>query len=217
MSGSLVLHGYWRSTAAWRVRLALAWKGLDFTNVPVNLLADAQLAPEHVARQPQGLVPSLSVGSDVLIQSMAIIEYLEERWPEPPLLPADSLQRAHVRAAALVVAADIHPLANLRVQRHLAACGLDPAAVQAWARHWVTSGLNALAVLAERHGGAFLVGDSLSLADLCLVPQLYNARRVGLDAGHWPRLAAIEARVATMPFALAARPESQPDAVASAA
>jgi maleylacetoacetate isomerase len=212
MDGALVLHGYWRSTAAWRVRLALAWKGLDFTNVPVNLLANAQLAPEHVARQPQGLVPSLAVGDDVLIQSLAIIEYLEERWPDPPLLPADPVQRANARAAALVIAADMHPLANLRVQRHLATCGLEAEAVQAWARHWVTAGLDALAALADRHGGAFMVGDSLSMADICLVPQLYNARRVGLDVADWPALAAIESRVAAMPFSLEARPEKQPDA-----
>lgn len=216
---ALILHGYWRSTAAWRVRLALAAKGLDATHVPVNLLAGTQDSAAHRALNPQGLVPVLIDGSQaagpaVLSQSLAIIEYLDERFPVPPLLPADPVGRALVRGAALVIAAEVHPLGNLRVQRWLKQeMGRSDAEVTRWLHHWMGEGLAALEAFAARHGGGFLFGDAVTLADLCLVPQLYNARRFGLPLDGWPRLLAVEAHVAVQPWATAASPENQPDSV----
>lgn len=214
MTGALALHGYWRSTAAWRVRLALGVKGLTARHVPVNLLAGTQSGDAHRALNPQGLVPVLVDGDAALNQSLAIIEYLDERFPTPPLLPADAVGRARVRAAALVVAAEVHPLGNLRVQRWLKQeMGQDDAAVTRWLHHWMREGFDTLEAFAARHGGAHLFGDAVTLADLCLVPQLYNARRFGLALEGWPRLLAVEARVAAQPWAAAARPEQQPDSI----
>lgn len=216
---ALILHGYWRSTAAWRVRLALAAKGLNATHVPVNLLAGAQGSAAHRALNPQGLVPVLIDGSPaagpvVLSQSLAIIEYLDERFPAPPLLPPDPAGRALVRGAALVIAAEVHPLGNLRVQRWLKQeMGQSDADVTRWLHHWMGEGFAALEEFAARHGGGFLFGDAVTLADLCLVPQLYNARRFGLPLDAWPRLLAVEARVVAQPWAVAAHPDAQADSV----
>lgn len=210
----LILHDYWRSTAAWRVRLALGLKGLQATHVPVNLLAGDQRGAEHRALNPQGLVPVLIDGPLVLSQSLAIIEYLEERHPDPPLLPADPAARALVRSAALVIAADVHPLGNLRVQRWLKEeMGQDEAAVTRWLHQWMGDGLAALEAFATRHGGACLFGDAVTLADLCLLPQLFNARRFGLPLDGWPRLQAVESGLAERPWVMAARPEQQSDSV----
>ncbi len=207
MSG-LILYDYWRSTASWRVRLALAYKGLTATHVPINLLHSDQRSAAHLARNPQGLVPVLVDGTAVLSQSLAIIEYLEETVPSPPLLPADPLGRALVRGAALVVAADVHPLGNLRVQRWLRGpMGQDDAAVTAWLHQWMGDGLAALEAFHGRHGGTCLHGDAVSLADLCLVPQLYNARRFGLDVNAYPALLGVEARVRAQPWSAAAEPQ----------
>ncbi|MEY4851223.1 MAG: maleylacetoacetate isomerase [Pseudomonadota bacterium] len=169
------LHGYWRSTAAWRVRLALHLKGIAHEQVAVNLLQGEQRSAAHLALNPQGLVPVLETEGAALSQSLAIIEYLDERFPQPPLLPADALGRARVRAAALTIAAEVHPLGNLRVQRWLKAeLHADDAAVTAWLHHWMHDGLGALEQFSAQHGGNFLFGDAPGLADLCLVPQLYN-------------------------------------------
>jgi maleylacetoacetate isomerase len=212
MDDPLVLHGYWRSTAAWRVRLALGAKGLTAAHVPVDLLAGDQRGDAHRALNPQGLVPVLIDGPLVLTQSLAIIEYLDETVPVPPLLPAGAAARALVRGAAMIVAAEIHPLGNLRVQRWLRGeMGQDEAAVTRWLHHWMTEGLAALDDFALRHGGTCLFGDTVTMADLCLLPQLFNARRFDLPLAGWPRLLAIEAGVSALPWAVAARPERQVD------
>jgi maleylacetoacetate isomerase len=209
----LTLYSYWRSSAAYRVRLALAWKGLAATTIPINLIASEQSSEAFRAINPQGFVPLLVAGGEALSQSLAIIEYLDESCPLPPLLPGDAIGRARVRAAALMIAADIHPINNLRVLRYLkGSLGQDQAAIDGWARHWITAGLAGLEGFAASHGGRFLHGDALSLADLCLVPQLYNARRVATDLAGFPRLLAVEARVLALEFAAAAHPDNQTDA-----
>lgn len=210
----LVLYGYWRSSAAWRVRLALAAKGLTAAHVPVNLVKTEQRAPAHLALNPQGLVPVLADGPLLLSQSLAIIEYLDETHPNPPLLPPDAAGRALVRGAALVVAAEVHPLGNLRVQRWLRdEMGQDNAAVTGWLHHWMGEGLATLEAFAGRHGGTFLYGDRFGLADLCLVPQLYNARRFGLPLDPFPTLLRVETQVASLPFVVGTRPEEQADSL----
>lgn len=206
------LHGYWRSTAAWRVRLALAAKGLAYEQVAVNLLHGDQRAPGHLALNGQGLVPVLEHDGVVLTQSLAIIEYLDEVFPDPPLLPADPASRARARAAALIVAAEMHPLGNLRVQRWLKGeMGQDDAAVTRWLHQWMGDGLRALEAMAAHYGGLCLIGDSISVADLALVPQLYNARRFDLPLTGLPRLLACERLVLAQDWAGAAHPELQSD------
>ena len=208
----MMLLGYWRSTAAWRVRLALAIKGAAFDHQPVDLVHGGQRSADHLAINPQGLVPVLDHDGAVLTQSLAIIEYLDEIYPQPPLLPADALGRARVRSAALIVAADVHPLGNLRVQQWLRGpMQQDDVAVAHWLQHWIGGGLQALEAFAVRHGGQFMYGDTPGLADICLAPQLYNARRFGVPLGIFVRLAAIDARLADQPWATAAHPDAQPD------
>ena len=210
---ALTLYGYWRSSAAYRVRLALAWKRLDAASVPIDLRLGQQSADAFTARNRQGLVPLLVDGDSAISQSLAIIEYLEELHPEPPLLPATPLARARVRAAALMVAADIHPINNLRVLKYLKSpLGHDQATIDAWARHWIGQGFAALEAFAGEHGGRFLHGDALTVAVLCLVPQMYNARRVDTDLAAFPRLVAIDAAVNALDFARVAHPANQPDA-----
>jgi len=214
---TLRLHTYWRSSAAYRVRIVLALKGLDYESVPRHLLRDGgeQRRPDYLALNPQGLVPALEHDGHVLTQSLAICEYLDERFPEPPLLPAGLHERATVRAMALAVACDIHPLNNLRVQQYLRdGLGQDEAAVSGWVRHWISEGFGALETLIGRHSsdGRHCFGGSVTLADACLVPQVYNARRAGLDLAPWPRLAAVATRLESLPEFAAARPEAQPDA-----
>lgn len=216
----LKLYGYWRSTAAWRVRIALNLKGLAWESVPVHLLRDGgeQRAPEFRALNPQGLVPALQADGELLTQSLAIIEYLDETRPRPPLLPADAAGRARVRSLAQLVAADIHPLNNLRVlqwlERH---GGLDGPQREAWYRHWVVEGLGALEARLQREAGTgrFCHGDSPGLADCCLVPQLYNARRYGVGLDPFPTLLRIEAACMVLDAFKAATAESQADAVPS--
>lgn len=210
----LVLHGYWRSSPSWRVRIALAWKALPYRQAPVNILAGAQLAPEHLALNPQGRVPVLVADGEALFQGPAILEWLEEVAPAPPLLPADPLGRARVRGMSALVATDTTPFQNLIVARELAArFAAEPAGIGGFVCGFLTRGLTTLEALVARHGGAFCHGDALSLADLHLVTQLFGARRFGVEVDALPRLLAVEARCAALPAFQAAAPERQPDAV----
>ena len=212
------LYTYFRSSAAYRVRIALAVKGVAFESVPVRLRGHGgeQRAPEYLERNPQGLVPALEAGNAVLSQSLAIIEYLEETRPAPPLLPPGALERAQVRAMALHIGCDIHPLNNLRVLEYLRGPLAQPdAQVQAWYAHWIAVGLAALETRAQGHSaaGRYLFGDSLTLADLCLVPQMYNAVRYRCDLTPYPRLVGIDRHLTSLAAFQAARPEVQPDFV----
>lgn len=210
------LFTYFRSSAAYRLRIALRLKGLEAKQqVAIHLRRREQQAPAFTALNPQGLVPALEVDGAVLTQSLAIIEYLEETHPEPPLLPADALGRARVRALALAVACDLHPLNNLRVLRYLGdRLGIDEAARNAWYAHWVAEGLGALEAMVARSPatGRFCHGDLPGLADLCLVPQLYNARRQACDLAPYPTLTRIEGECLALPAFADAAPERQPDA-----
>ena len=214
---ALRLYTYWRSSAAYRVRIALAVKGLQYEAVPRHLLRDGgeQRSPGYLALNPQGLVPALEHDGHVVTQSLAICEYLEEIHPQPPLLPADPLGRAAVRAMALAVACDIHPLNNLRVQQYLRGeLGQDDATVSRWTRHWIDRGFVALEQLIARHSGdgRHCYGSSVTLADVFVVPQVYNARRAQLDLSPYPRLGAVVQYLESVPAFAAARPEAQPDA-----
>lgn len=207
------LFGYWRSSAAYRVRIALCLKGLDCEHVPVDLRAAAQRGPAYAAINRQQLVPYLEDGELGIAQSLAIIEHLDERWPEPPLLPADPAARARARALALLVACEIHPLNNTRTLDYLRGpLGLDEAAVTAWSRHWIAQGFTALEAELVAASSRFCVGDTPTLADLCLVPQVYNARRLGCDLGPYPTIRRIDAACLALPAFDRARPEAQPDA-----
>ena len=213
----LRLYTYWRSSAAYRVRIALALKGLEYESVPRHLLRDGgeQRRPDYLAVNPQGLVPALEDDGVIVTQSLAICEYLEERFPAPALLPAAPRDRAAVRAMALAVACDIHPLNNLRVLQYLRSeLGQDDAGVARWARHWIASGFEALEQLVARHSGdgRHCFGSSVTLADVCLVPQVANARRVQLDLAPWPRILAVTGHLESLPAFAAARPDAQPDA-----
>jgi len=209
------LYSYWRSTAAYRVRIALNMKGLEYETVPVDLVADGgrQHAPDYVALNPTHLVPTLILEDGTpLTQSLAICEYLDITNSEPPLLPSDPVQRAHVKAAALVVAADIHPVNNLRVVQHLGKTfGATPEDKAEWMRHWMRTGFDALQQMV-RDDTPFTFGDTPGFADICLVAQYYNARRWDLDLTPYARLTEIEQNCLSLPAFDAARPENQPDA-----
>jgi maleylpyruvate isomerase len=208
-----VLHGYFRSSAAWRVRIALNHKGLYAAQVARHLRRGEQRAPDYLAVNPQGLVPALLLGDgSVLTQSLAIIEWLEEAFPAPPLLPVDSLNRARIHAVALVFAADTHPLQNLKVLARLGAGGWPEDAVQAWAADANSAGLEAAETLLAQTPGPFCFGTAPSLADICLVPQLGSARRFGVDVSRFPRLLTAEAACIALPAFADAAPARQPDA-----
>ncbi|HAA44056.1 MAG: maleylacetoacetate isomerase [Halomonas sp. 54_146] len=210
------LYGYFRSSAAYRVRIALNLKGLDYDQVPVNLVKGEQQGADQRVRNPQGLVPSLMLDdSSVVNQSLAICEYLDEVHPEPALLPVNPLARAQVRALAQLIACEIHPLNNLRVLKYLVGeLGADETAKLAWYRHWITEGFTALeATLSSGSStGNFCHGDTPTLADICLVPQVYNAERFECDLSAYPTLQRIAAHCRSLPAFEKAAPEAQPDA-----
>jgi maleylacetoacetate isomerase/maleylpyruvate isomerase len=210
---SRTLYGYWRSSAAYRVRIALALKGLDYEHKGIDLRTGAQSGVGFKLLNPQGFVPYLIDGEAGLNQSLAIIEYLDELYPEPRLLPDEPLARARVRAAALAIACDIHPLNNLRVLKYLKGpLGQEQEAIDGWARHWIEDGFVSLEEIAEASPGPYLFGDRVTMADICLVPQMYNARRVRADLTQFPKLVETDKRLNALPAVAKARPEAQPDA-----
>ena len=208
----MILHGYWRSGTSYRTRIALNLKGLTYAQAGVDLRTGAQKADAFLRLNPQGLVPALEADGAVLTQSPAILEWLEEAHPEPPLLPGDSVARAHVRAMAALVACDIHPLNNLRVLKALRETfGADQTATDAWAGRWITAGFEALEAMIARHGDGWCFGDAPTLADCCLIPQIYSARRFHTPLEAFPHILAIEERAAQHPAFQAAHPDRQPD------
>ena len=211
---SLILHGYFRSSASWRVRIALGLKSLRYENVFHHLRRGEQRYASYLALNPQGLVPALELGDGrVLTQSLAICEYLDAMHPEPPLLPSEPFQRARVRAFAAAIACDIHPVQNLKILERLGKLGLNSDAVAAWAQETISEGLEACAGLLDRNSDTqFCFGEGPSLADLCLAPQLANARRFGVVLDRWPQLLEIEKHCDALPAFRAASPGNQPDA-----
>ncbi|HWW25016.1 MAG TPA: maleylacetoacetate isomerase [Caulobacter sp.] len=209
----LTLHGAWRSSAAYRVRIGLNLKGLAYKTAPLDLVANQHQAPAFAALNPQRLVPALEVDGRVLTQSLAILEWLGETVPEPALLPADPFDRAVVRAMAQIIASDIHPVNNLRILRALTKLGVDEPGREAWIGRWITDGFAALEPLIVRHGGDYAFGNAPTLADCCLVPQVYNAERFRTDLTPFPALRAVAERARAHPAFAAAHPNQQPDAI----
>jgi maleylpyruvate isomerase len=206
------LHGYFRSSAAYRVRIALNLKGLRADHLPHHLRKGEQRDPAYLAINPQGLVPALETGGEILTQSLAIIEWLEETHPAPPLLPNDPMRRVKVRAFAQAIACDIHPVQNTKVLARLRELGLAENQVTEWAAWANREGLIACETLIANEPGPFCFGDKPTLADLCLVPQLGNARRFGVDVSAFPRLLRAEAACKAMQAFADAAPDKQPDA-----
>ena len=206
------LHTYWRSTTSYRVRIALNLKGIAYAAVPVDIVAGEQSDANHVALNPGHGVPTLVLDDGtVLTQSLAILDWLEDTHPDPALLPEGAVDRAKVRAAALTIATDVHPVNNLRVVAKLKSMGHSQDEAVAWMNDWMTRGFTALNELINQ-GTTFCFGDTPSLVDLCLVPQLYNAHRWGCDLTSFARLTEIERRCLALPAFDLARPENQPDA-----
>lgn len=210
-----VLHGYWRSSAAYRLRIALNLKEVSYDQVSVNLKDGHQREAKHKALHPQGFVPVLNMDGEQLIQSPAILEYLEERFPDPALLPGSMAERARIRAYAAVIGCDIHPIQNLRILQFIRSeFGQDTDGVTAWCQRWISDGFTALEKMAEAddRSGPYLWGKQPTMADIYLVPQMYNARRFGVDMSAFPRLVAADEAARLHHAFEAARPENQPDA-----
>ena len=217
MTGELTFHGYFRSSAAWRCRIAFNLKGIAPEFDPVHLRRGEQRAEAYRALNPQALVPTLRIGDAVLTQSLAIIEWLDETHPEPPLLPADPIRRAGARAFAQVIACDIHPLQNLRVLVCLReSFHADQPALDAWCQRWIGDGLAACeALLARQPAAAFPFGDRPGLAEICLIPQMASADRFGLDLAPFPRLRRLREACEALPAFADAHAARQPDADAA--
>ena len=205
------LHGFFRSSAAYRVRIALNLKGVSYDQIAHHLRRGEQYAPDYLKLNPQGLVPSLQVDDEILTQSMAICEFLDEIVPEPALLPGDAFLRARVRAFAQVIACEIHPIQNLKILNRLRDLGVAEEAVTGWAARVIEEGFDACAMLIADELGPYCFGARPTLADICLVPQLANARRFGAEL-RWPRLLQIDALCREHPAFAMAAPERQPDA-----
>lgn len=207
------LHGFFRSTASWRVRIVLGIKGIAFDQSSYNLRNGDQRSDAYLAVNPQGLVPTLELDDGTMItQSLAICEYLDDIHPQPALLPTDPRDRAKVRAMAQSIACDVHPVQNLRILRRLQDSGLDADAAQLWARSIITEGLGAYEQQIEPSAGPFSWGKQTTLADVCLIPQLGNARRFGVALESYPKILAVEAACQALPAFRAAAPQEQPDA-----
>jgi len=210
---ALTLYDYYRSSASYRVRIALNLKGVEYSRVPVNLLEGEQRDQAYRALNPQGFVPMLDADGEKLTQSFAIIAWLEARYPSPALLPADLGARSHVQALALTIATDIHPLNNLRVLKRLSDMGVDQAGRDDWYRHWIAEGFTALEALAAPRAGKFLFGDEVTLADVFLVPQMFNARRFDVSLDAYPTLVRADASATALEPVAAAHPDRvAPDA-----
>ncbi len=208
------LFDYWRSSAAYRVRIALNLKGVTARHIAVALDQGEQRSETYRAQNPAALVPFWREPDGfTLAQSLAIIAYLDESYPDPPLLPADPRQRAHCREIAFTIACDIHPIGNLRVFQKLAADFGSPSdKAAAWNRHWIATGFDAIEARLNSAAGRYAIGDRISLADICLVPQVFNARRYGLDLTPYPRIVAVDAAARELPAFAMAAPERQPGA-----
>ena len=220
MNAPMRLYSYWRSSAAYRVRIGLNLKELTYTTVPVHLLQDGgqQHHPSYQQLNPQELVPTLIHGERHLTQSLAILEYIDECFPQPALLPHEVHQRQQVRALAQVIACDIHPLNNLRVLQYVEREWTQPASArEQWARHWMEQGFSAFEALLAQQAkpGDFCVGNQPTLADCCLIPQLYNAHRFAVSLQPFPLIQRIEANCMALPAFIAAHPDQQPDAPAA--
>jgi len=208
-----LLHDYFRSSAAYRVRIALNLKGVAYDRHSVNLAEGAQKSADYRALNPQGFVPMLEIDGHRLTQSLAIIVYLDQRFLDPPLVPRDPADGAHVRALAMTVACDIHPLNNLRVLKYLKGeLGQPQGAIDAWYAHWIHEGLTALEALAAPRADTFLFGDTATIADVCLVPQLYNARRFNVPLDAFPTLLRADASATALDAVAAAHPDRQEQA-----
>jgi len=209
------LFTFFRSSTSFRLRIALAYKRLDYEPHYVSLPKMEHRIPSYRDMNPQGLVPLLVEGGRFLIQSMAVIEYLDEVYPEPPLMPKDPIGRSYVRAVSQIIGCEIHPLNNVRVLKHLKAqFGADEAATNAWYEHWITEGLSGLEGYLAREGlsGDFCYGNTVTMADICLVPQIFNARRFNCSLDAYPKLLAITDRCMTLDAFRAAEPSTQGDA-----
>jgi len=205
-----ILYDYYRSSAAYRVRIGLNLKGVEYESRPVNLLESAQKSDEYRALNPQGFVPMLEIDGERLTQSLAILNYLDLRFPNQPLIPARAAERAHVVAMSMAIACDIHPLNNLRVLKYMKdELGIEQEARDAWYRHWVSEGLPALEAMAAPRAGKFLFGDAPTAADVCLVPQLYNARRFNVPLDDYPTLLRADENANKIEAFAAAHPDRQ--------
>ena len=206
----VILHDYYRSSAAYRVRIALNLKGVDYESRQVNLVEGAQKSDDYRALNPQGLVPALEIDGHLLTQSLAIMVYLDQRFPEPVLMPRDPVDGAHVRAMALSIACDIHPLNNLRVLKYLTGpLGLSDEQKNGWYAHWISEGFTALEAMAAPRAGEFLFGDAPTLADVMLVPQMFNARRFNVPVDAYPTLVRADANACRIEAFAAAHPDQQ--------
>jgi maleylpyruvate isomerase len=209
----LILYDYWRSGAAYRTRIALNLKGLDYRSVSIDLRTGRQRDADNLRRNPQGLVPTLNVDGLDLVQSPAILEWLDERFPERPLLPASVEARVVVRGMAAIIGCDIHPLNNLRVLQQLRGpLHADEAQISAWIGRWILEGFTALEQMIDRHGAGFSYGSTPTVADCYLIPQIYSAERFSIDLSAFPKILGVAAAAADHPAFIAAHPSRQADA-----